>query len=84
MNEIEIEHQCYCSEHGMFCQFLDKKSGLCIATSCKRAQEILYEIELAKQAEVMAEIKDAKRVLYDIMLERYESTNKEELNHAQN
>lgn len=58
MSEIEIEHQCYCSDNGYFCRYLDKASGLCIATTCKHAQELLQAVEierLNKYSEEMAE-----------------------------
>ena len=43
MLDIEIEHQCYCAENGMFCQFMDKRSGYCLATSCKRMTDYVEQ-----------------------------------------
>lgn len=43
MLDIEIEHQCYCEENGMFCQFMDKRSGYCLATSCKRMTDYVEQ-----------------------------------------
>ena len=49
LSEIEIEHNCYCAENGYFCPYLDKASSLCIATTCKHAQDLLFEAENHKQ-----------------------------------
>ena len=74
MTYIQINRQHYCKDQGMFCQFLDNKSGYCIATSCRRALDILYEQELEMQAHAVSEAKDAMRELYDISLEKEVTT----------
>lgn len=58
MLDIEIEHQCYCAENGMFCQFMDKRSGYCLATSCKRMTDLLEQVEIERQAELEKEKAD--------------------------
>lgn len=55
MFDVEIEHQCYCAENGMFCQFMDKRSGYCLATSCKRMTDLLEQAEIERQAELEQE-----------------------------
>ena len=55
MFDVEIEHQCYCAENGMFCQFMDKRSGYCLATSCKRMTDFLEQAEIERQAELEQE-----------------------------
>ena len=55
MFDIEIEHQCYCAENGMFCQFMDKRSGYCLATSCKRMTDLLEQALIERQAELELE-----------------------------
>ena len=59
-NEIEIEHRCYCEENGYFCQFLDKKSGFCIATSCKRMIDLMEQEELEKKARLAIDSEEEK------------------------
>lgn len=55
MFDVEIEHQRYCAENGMFCQFMDKRSGYCLATSCKRMTDLLEQAEIERQAELEQE-----------------------------
>lgn len=68
MNDIEIEHQCYCAENGMFCPFMDGRSGLCIATSCKWAIERMQQAEIERRAHVAKELKDG---YFEIKEDRY-------------
>ena len=69
MPKIEIEHQCYCANNGYFCRYLDKVSGLCIATNCKRAQELIQEAEIEKQAKANEENENGKLVLVNELWE---------------
>lgn len=41
-----IRDRSYCAENGMYCRYMDDRSGYCIATSC--SQMILIE-QLAEQ-----------------------------------
>ena len=70
MSEVEIEHQCYCSDNGCFCRYLDKASGLCIATTCKHAQELLQAVEIEHQAKAKKEHDDGKLALVNELWER--------------
>ena len=70
LSEIEIEHQCYCAENGMFCQYMDKRSGFCIATSCKEATRWLAEAELERQAQAAKERKEGQFLLQEEQLAR--------------
>ena len=70
MSEVEIEHQCYCPENSMFCQFMDKRSGICIATSCRRATELLQQVEIERQARAIEEAKQGKQLLTDDLYEK--------------
>ena len=70
LSEIEIEHQCYCEENGYFCRYLDKKSGFCIATSCKHAQELLEQAEIEKRAKAVKEAEDGRSAVNEHLLER--------------
>ena len=49
LSEIEIEHNCYCAENGYFCPYLDKNSRVCIATTCRHAQDLLFQAESHRQ-----------------------------------
>lgn len=69
LSEIEIEHQCYCPEHGYFCRYLDKASGLCIATTCRHAQELLQTVELERQAKAKKEQEEGKLALVNELWE---------------
>lgn len=69
LSEIEIEHQCYCEENGYFCRYLDKASGLCIATNCKHAQELLQSVEIEHQAKANAEHENGKLALVNELWE---------------
>lgn len=69
LSEIEIEHQCYCSDNGYFCRYLDKASGLCIATSCRHAQELLQNAEIERQAKAKKEHDDGKLALVNELWE---------------
>lgn len=62
MLDIEIEHQCYCAENGMFCQFMDKRSGYCLATSCKRMTDYLEQALIDQLAEL--EMEKADGIIY--------------------
>jgi len=82
LSEIEIEHQCYCEENGYFCRYLDKASGLCIATTCKHAQELLQSVEIERQAKANAEQENGKLALVNElwehaieMVEKYGASN---------
>lgn len=70
LSEIEIEHQCYCAENGMFCQYMDKRSGYCIATSCKEATRWLAEAELERQAQAAKERKDGQFLMQEELYAR--------------
>lgn len=70
LSEIEIEHQCYCADHGYFCRYLDKASGMCIATTCRHAQELLQQVEIEKQAKANQELKDGYFAIQDELYER--------------
>lgn len=69
MSEVEIEHQCYCPENSMFCQFMDKRSGICIATSCRRATELLQQVEIERQARAQ---KEAEEGWYQLTSDLYD------------
>lgn len=77
MSEIEIEHCCYCAENGYFCRYLDKASGICVATSCKAAQELLQQVEIEKRGQAQQELKDGflalENDLYTRALEQLEN-----------
>lgn len=62
MLDIEIEHQCYCAENGMFCQFMDKRSGYCLATSCKRMTDYLEQALIDQLADL--ELEKADGMIY--------------------
>lgn len=62
MLDIEIEHQFYCAENGMFCQFMDKRSGYCLATSCKRMTDYLEQALIDQLAEL--EMEKADGIIY--------------------
>lgn len=70
LSEIEIEHNCYCAENGLFCPYLDKASGLCIATTCKHAQDLLQQVEYEKQAKANEELKNGYLDIENYMIER--------------
>lgn len=69
LSEIEIEHQCYCPENGMFCQFMDKRSGFCIATSCRRATELLEAVRIEQEARAQKETEEGR---YQLTSDLYE------------
>lgn len=48
----------YCAENGMFCKFMDKQSGYCVATSCKRMTDLLEQALIERQAELEQEKAD--------------------------
>jgi len=73
MLDIEIEHQCYCAENGMFCQFMDKRSGYCLATSCKRMTDLLEQVEIERLAELEQEKADGIIYLKEMKLKEHES-----------
>lgn len=56
MIPIEMDDKRYCDENGVFCPFMDRKSGLCVATSCRWALDILMQQELDRQAQAANEI----------------------------
>lgn len=59
----------YCVENGYFCRYLDKASGLCIATTCKHAQELLLSVEIEKQAKAKKEQEEGKLALVNDLWE---------------
>lgn len=70
MNDIEIEHNCYCADNGFFCPYLDRMSGFCIATTCKHALELLQQVELEKQAKARNDAESGYFELQNELLER--------------
>lgn len=69
-NEIEIDHRYYCAEQGMFCQFMDRRSGYCIATSCKRATDLIMQAEIDRQAKIDQEIKNGRFEMQEELFEK--------------
>ena len=69
MNEIEIEHQCFCAENGMFCQFMDK-AGYCIATDCQYVWDWIEQMRIDKEAAMSNEMCEAMLLLLNDKLEK--------------
>lgn len=70
LSEIEIEHQYYCADNGYFCRYLDKASGMCIATTCRHAQDLLQQVEIEKQAKANQELKDGYLAITELKTEK--------------